>query len=503
MRRYRTLWALCVLLVWSAGSAQAQFTPGPSQSTTTLLYDTDCAAFTRLGSFCMGTGLNPPTLYVGNGNGKERINYSRLFFVADCTSFTQVGDVCFDMDVPITLYVGTGAGIEQVSGGGGAGDITAVGSGATGAVFQNEGANTVFAAPDGVAGQMTPRVLVAGDLPATVVREDVSNIYDAASVNDFGAAALEIPNSVALPATCTVGQLYADTDATTGQRLYLCQAANTWVLQGDGGGGASTFDAVMAAGNTYTGADNPATAVIIENGGATEAAEWYLDATTGMRLRYRVGANYQTLNERCEANGNRIFFLATGNNCMTYNCTTGVTTYAAEQSCRPAMDIPFTAASLDVDGTNCVRTDVALNGFPARPTISCADNDNGRMVLWVPRMPAYWAPGSIDVLLTAQSISSQPGATMVFDLQVVCTADNEVRAAAPATGTTNTVTITFGSQADDVQHSNQVGITTSGCAANEEMALIIDNEDAGTASQSPTTGVLLGGKIIAYRTATR
>lgn len=58
--------------------------------------------------------------------------------------------------------------------------------------------------------------------------------------HDFGAATVEIPNSTSLPGTCSTGQIYADTDATSGQRLYLCQSANTWVLQGDGGSGGAS-----------------------------------------------------------------------------------------------------------------------------------------------------------------------------------------------------------------------------------------------------------------------
>ena len=54
---------------------------------------------------------------------------------------------------------------------------------------------------------------------------------------DLTSKTLRIPNSTTLPGTCTVGDMSMDTDATSGQRLYLCQAANTWVLQGDGGGG--------------------------------------------------------------------------------------------------------------------------------------------------------------------------------------------------------------------------------------------------------------------------
>jgi hypothetical protein len=40
-----------------------------------------------------------------------------------------------------------------------------------------------------------------------------------------------------------------DTDATTGQRLYACQATNTWALQGDGGGGGAGTVTVVGAGS--------------------------------------------------------------------------------------------------------------------------------------------------------------------------------------------------------------------------------------------------------------
>lgn len=64
---------------------------------------------------------------------------------------------------------------------------------------------------------------------------------------------LNIPNSTTLPATCAVGDLYMDTDATSGQRIYACQATNTWALQGDGSTGSiggttgATDNAVLRA----------------------------------------------------------------------------------------------------------------------------------------------------------------------------------------------------------------------------------------------------------------
>ncbi len=69
----------------------------------------------------------------------------------------------------------------------------------------------------------------------SMVRRDVNGqvLINIASVS----ASLSIPNSATLPGTCSVGEIYMDTDATSGQRIYACESSNTWVLQGGGGGG--------------------------------------------------------------------------------------------------------------------------------------------------------------------------------------------------------------------------------------------------------------------------
>lgn len=54
---------------------------------------------------------------------------------------------------------------------------------------------------------------------------------------DFGSASFLVPRSTALPGTCTQGQLYMDTDATSGARFCHCEATNSWVCGGGGGGG--------------------------------------------------------------------------------------------------------------------------------------------------------------------------------------------------------------------------------------------------------------------------
>lgn len=78
---------------------------------------------------------------------------------------------------------------------------------------------------------------------------------------DFGGGTLEIPNSNTLPGACVVGEQYMDTDATTGQRFYLCESANTWVLQGDGGGGGG-----LAIGSTAI-SGGTATRVLVQAAG--------------------------------------------------------------------------------------------------------------------------------------------------------------------------------------------------------------------------------------------
>lgn len=62
-----------------------------------------------------------------------------------------------------------------------------------------------------------------------------------AQTNTVGGATGRIPAGATLPATCTLGALFFKTDATPGQNIYECAAANTWTQQLNSGvGGAST-----------------------------------------------------------------------------------------------------------------------------------------------------------------------------------------------------------------------------------------------------------------------
>jgi len=82
----------------------------------------------------------------------------------------------------------------------------------------------------------------SGSLPGTVVQTNQSNGYSAGT-QDFSGAGHTLPakkgTASQLPSTCAVGEEYFATDATAGQNMYYCTAANSWTQQlvGSGGGG--------------------------------------------------------------------------------------------------------------------------------------------------------------------------------------------------------------------------------------------------------------------------
>ena len=78
------------------------------------------------------------------------------------------------------------------------------------------------------------------EIDTLVADKSLVNIEDNFAITgdyDLGGGTFQIPNSNTLPGTCETGDAYMDTDATTGQRHYLCESADTWVLQGAAGSG--------------------------------------------------------------------------------------------------------------------------------------------------------------------------------------------------------------------------------------------------------------------------
>lgn len=94
-----------------------------------------------------------------------------------------------------------------------------------------------------------------------------------------GEGAIILPQATTLPATCTAGEIQIDSDATSGQRIYLCESTNTWVLQGDGGAG--------GGGDNITEGDTIVEAI---DSGSDGTIDFYIDGTERMSLTDTTGS---------------------------------------------------------------------------------------------------------------------------------------------------------------------------------------------------------------------
>lgn len=91
--------------------------------------------------------------------------------------------------------------------------------------------------------------LMTGAIDTAVVPQlGGNNIFTGTDDNRNAAATYPAVTGTSLPATCSTGQQYFKSDATAGQNLYYCTAANTWTQQLAGsGGGTSGWSGIAAS----------------------------------------------------------------------------------------------------------------------------------------------------------------------------------------------------------------------------------------------------------------
>lgn len=170
-----------------------------------------------------------------------------------------------------------------------------------------------------------------------------------------GSMARRIIAGTEVPATCAVGDVFFDTDATAGQNIYGCTSVNTWTLQSGG-----SFD---EAGNfTLTGSWTFEGAVHLEDATLT-GASIHTNSAGSLGAGNCTGPNHFHTNtaasstlERCSANG--------GN---PVDVTAGGDGYTQVQG-NSGSAAPSGSSTLNVVGANNV-TCVAADGSP--DTVTC------------------------------------------------------------------------------------------------------------------------------------
>jgi hypothetical protein len=299
--------------------------------------------------------------------------------------------------------------------------------------------------------------------------------------------ATSVDNSTTLPATCTAGDVYVDTNATSGLRFYYCDSADTWValLSSE----TQTLDQAFDQGKTIDGANSIANAFRVGDG-ATPMCH-YTDATLGPLVRPCTAADVRQLILTNFTGGfydeeNDCWILridpdaASENAAWTFTCT----------ATKPKKSVWFGAGSMSTDGTQCAApAEVTINSGPKVWSVICTENDAGSMYFSV-KMPDSYDGGTVTLTSSIVQTAADTG-SMLLDAAAQCRGNGE----APSS--------TWGSEVaiDDagVTGSNQNDFITSGaitpagtCAAGDMMYFRVQIDATGNPTTAAATLNFLG-----------
>ena len=187
--------------------------------------------------------------------------------------------------------------------------------------------------------------------------------------------------------------------------------------------------------------------------------------------------------------------------CATFDSTTGLLTFNTTGTCeRPMISRPFDASAFNA-GTSVTRESVSLNGWPASPILIGPDSDAGTFAMTIESLwNDYIAAGSITIQLNCHSITAQSGILVTRVGAAVCLASGEALPAFVAPVGGSLLTCTFTNTAREVQKSNTVTLTTTGCAAGEQLSLPFVTEADTTVTWSASAAFITGG-LLKYESA--
>jgi hypothetical protein len=278
----------------------------------------------------------------------------------------------------------------------------------------------LYACP--VAGLSALRVRISAYSSGTVTAKGLTVLAKRGGAGGGGSssAAASIASSTTLPASCTVGDVYVDTDATSGSKFYYCDTTDTWVALKTSE--TQTLDNAFDQGKVIDGANSLANAVRIGDGSTPICI--YTDATLGPQVRPCTDANVKTV---VPTNFTWALYDEEGASAIETvdpdaASVKAVWTYATAY--RPVKPIYFGAGALSTDGTNCAApAEVTINSGAKMWTILCGDNDSSTIYGQV-AMPPNWDGGT--VTMTGSFIQTAADTSnMNADVAMACRKDGD------------------------------------------------------------------------------
>lgn len=313
-----------------------------------------------------------------------------------------------------------------------------------------------------------------------------------------GRTAVMLRPGTTLPSTCTIGEVWFDTDATAGGNIYGCTAADTWTAQGSGGAELSENKGITGG---YPGLELSAGAPAA---GSCDGNGWVVVDTTNEDLYFcsdGAGGNPRL------SHANSVAYTSVQGDSgsatppaagatVTFVGGTGLTSVAADGSPdtvtfnidNHVKSIYFPAGALSTDGTQCAApAEVTINSGPKTWTIICTDND-GSTIYGHVVMPDSWNAGTVTFELEYLQTAADT-AVMNSDIAAMCRGAGE------------TINNTWGSEIaiDDaavsgsniVDHTTSAAVTADGtCAAGDTLFFRWQLDATGTTTAVATLHIL-------------
>jgi hypothetical protein len=331
-----------------------------------------------------------------------------------------------------------------------------------------------------VAGYSQFRARISSYTSGTVTAKGLTTLISKRGGSGGSGTASSVSSSDTLPATCTVGDVYVDTDATSGSKFYYCDTTDTWmdVLTAE----TQTLDQAFDQGKTIDGANSTANAVRIGDGVTPVCI--YTDASLGPQVRPCTDANTTTI---IPTNFTWCLYNIESTECVETVDPDGASVKAMwtyNTSYRPLKSVWFGAGSLSTDGTQAAApAEVTINSGPKIWTIITTDNDAATIYGSI-KMPDSWDGGTVTFEHVYLQTAADTG-VLNGDIAAQCRGNGEVPSSTWGTEIAIDDAAVVGSNSNDFTTS--AAVTPAGtCAAGDMLYWRYQLDATGTTTAVAT-----------------